>query len=83
MTQVFVTKYALTTGIASLDVELKENDMCIHQGDFPTYYHKGEWFTDFKLAVENAETRRKNKIASLERSIAKLRALNLNKGYNQ
>jgi hypothetical protein len=79
--KVYVTRYALTTGIEHREVDWSaaRPDMVIDRSgeDWARYYH-GEgkdWHRDESSAVSRAEKMRKAKITSLEKSIAKLRAL--------
>ena len=73
--KVYVTKYALTSGIETYD----EAEIIIGIGERKMikvgknqYYHKPFWHTTRKAAVEHANKIRLRKIASLQKSIAKL-----------
>lgn len=82
--KVYVTKYALTTGIQELEAETTgvEGMICI-----PADRSKGwtleqlfhgqgrEWHTDRAAAVAKAETMRQAKIASVKKQLAKLEAM--------
>ena len=73
----YITKYALTWGIEEVEGEVTSDfsDVLVH-GAQPygrTYTHKGDWFTTREEAVTRCEELRKNKIASLERAINKLK----------
>jgi hypothetical protein len=78
--KVYVTKYALTTGIEHREVDWSAacpNVVIDRSGDYPQHFH-GEgkdWHRDKESAVSRAEKMRKAKIASLEKSIARLQAL--------
>lgn len=76
--KVYVTKYALTDGIREIDVEECGDGLVRTIGHrYDTYFHKEgrEWHRDQVSANARADAMRKAKIASLEKSIAKLRAL--------
>lgn len=82
--KVYVTKYALTTGIQELEAETTsvEGMICI-----PADRSKGwtlkqlfhgqgrEWHTDREAAIARADEMRKAKIASVKRQLAKLEAM--------
>ena len=73
--KVYVTKYALSTGIEEVHAEVSENyPTLLHLSSFH-YAHAGEWFTSRDEAIADAESRRVRKIASLKRQIAKLEGL--------
>jgi hypothetical protein len=79
----WITKYALTTGI--LEVSSSEAEECgsgmlrvRRPKDYFDQYMHGEgrdWHKSLESAVSRAETMRKSKIASLQKSIAKMTAL--------
>lgn len=80
ITHVYVTKYATTAGIYRGEVDRKYSD-----GEF--VYIKGQNWGSYKLgrdafltieeARAGAEASRQKKIASLEKQLAKLRALKI------
>lgn len=83
----FITKYALTEGIRTVDATLIEhcdNESMIgqvqaggHSGSLRQYFHgEGkEWHRTRSDAVKRAEEMRAAKIKSLEKSLAKLQKL--------
>lgn len=76
--KVYVTKYALTEGIQEMDGEECGDGMVRIIGDlYGTFFHKEgrDWHREQGSANARAEAMRKAKIASLEKSIAKLRAM--------
>ena len=82
--KVYITKYALTRGIEELTSEdvasmvIKENGdlvICGRSGMFPVSYSADNYALDQKFAMMQAEEKRRNKIAGLEKQIAKLKNL--------
>lgn len=84
--QIWVTKYALTTGIA----EYTRNEKWTRLEDFAnrmvtvedppapngvSHFHKDEWHTTKEAALTRAETMRVAKIESLKKQIQKLEKL--------
>lgn len=70
MTEIYVTKYALSRGIQNVEVKIDPADTIIHHGY--AYYRKGDWFLTAEEAIADAEARRVKKIASLEKQITAL-----------
>lgn len=80
--KVWITKYALTKGIFAEEV-----DACFHISPkmvadrgrnttcYTTCYHKPDWHENLSDAIAQAETMRARKIKSLEKQIAKLKAM--------
>ena len=78
MTIIYVTKYALTTGIRRVDAEPIRNNAFRYRpkGWTISNYAYGEEFQMTEAAaIERAEILREKKIKSLEKQIAKLRAI--------
>ena len=79
--KVYVTVYALTTGIEELDVEGTQTSTRVQHGDpasISCRYFFGEgkdWHRDRPSAVARAEQMRLAKIASLRKKIAKLEVM--------
>lgn len=81
MTAVYITKYALTKGIQECTVNEKWssncNDDCIYV-DWPNglnevaIFRNGEWWEAREDAVAMANQMKREKIASLQKQIAKL-----------
>jgi len=71
---VWATKYALTTGIEKLDVEISGGMVIERAPRLPRYFHgEGrEWHRSWEGALAHAEKMRADKIASLRKSITKL-----------
>lgn len=68
-TKIYMTKYAMTTGIKLEEVQIR-GDRALPLGRFVwVSYGPGEWFRTYADALENAETRRARKIASLRKQI--------------
>ena len=79
----YVTKYALTAGILKLVVEDYSNiaegmvQQAVPQGSYPNKYHASQWARTREAALLAAEAMRAKKIKSLERQIARLKALEI------
>jgi hypothetical protein len=77
----FITKYALTKGVQEVnDAELcSETTSMIHVKSLGMwgYFHKEgrDWHRTREAACVHAEQMRRNKIASLKKSLTKLEAL--------
>jgi len=76
---VWITKYALTSGIFEADVDEPSDewpDSIDVRGDgvsvFTAWYHKPHWHTSAEAANARAEEMRQAKIASHRKAIAKL-----------
>ena len=71
-----VTKYALTGGIFKAQGNVDDIMPKMFDGDgLLEVYHGDEWHLTPELAREKAEKMRVKKIASLEKSLAKMKAL--------
>ena len=74
--KVWITKYALTSGIIETEAEECGDDMVrVHNSTFcDSYYHKEgrEWHRTKESAIAKAEEMRKKKIDSLQKQIKKL-----------
>lgn len=71
--KVYITKYALTSGIIEADAEILTGDMILINGDWNRYFH-GEgkdWHRTFEEAYKKAEQMRIKKIASLKKQLSK------------
>lgn len=76
--KVFVTKYALTDGIKTVDVVVSDSypEMVTGPGLFEHYHGEGrEWHRTMESAVAQAEKMRTRKIASMKKKLAKLENL--------
>lgn len=83
MAKVYITKYALTSGIKDMETEIKKSNFA----DTPDYVRDASWtsfyigrdaFLDKSEALKKAEEMRKKKIASLRKQIVKLEKLSFN-----
>lgn len=74
---VFVTKYALTTGVRRASVaEASSSDVVREVNSrVPTYFHKGEWFKTAEEARADVEKRRSVALAALARKRERLEAM--------
>ena len=77
MTTVYITKYALSGDIGTGETESSIDGTRITVKDTygASYYYDDEWHTTWTQAVERAEQMRAARIASLEKSLDKVRAL--------
>ena len=75
--KVFITKYALTKGIITAEIDAAVNDHLIFVKipghTYATSLSGNEWHSTPEAAVKQAEEMRANEIDKLERKIAKLR----------
>lgn len=74
---VWVTKYALSSGIKKEEAELAGEKFVVvkNKNSFDSYYHNNDfWFTEHE-AKAHAEQMRVKKIASLQKQIKKLEQL--------
>lgn len=77
--KVWITKYALTAGITETDAEVcssvSEGMIRVPKKEgshtYDDYYHKPYWHESRKEAVNQAESMRVRKIASLKKSLSK------------
>ena len=80
---VYITKYALSSGISEADVDPPEvtfPNLIVAKGNagkgtYDTYYHKPHWHLTKDAAVARAEVMRKARIAALQRQLKKLKSL--------
>jgi hypothetical protein len=79
--KIYVTKHCLTKGIQEMDATIFDGYATVRpNGDwYPVDFGKGEWFTAKRDAVTNANERVSTKIKSVERQLAKLRAMKFDK----
>lgn len=71
----YVTKYALTAGIQKRRLRISSSTGLVATADHPPIYFHGagkEWHRTWESALARAEKMRADKIASLQKSIAKL-----------
>lgn len=77
--KVFITKYALSAGIFSVDAELAESgDMVKYRreaGAFIEFAHKNEWHSCADKAIARAEEMRISKLKSLDKQAKKVSAM--------
>lgn len=74
MTKAWITKYALTEGIFSVDTEIIDGDKAISYvlHGSRSFSHGNDWHTNKNIANKRAEVMRVTKIASLKKQIIKL-----------
>lgn len=76
LTKVYITKYALTSGIIEAEMRVKDNGNSCYGKPKGYYYETGFYGNDFFLnkeeALQNCENRRLRKIESLKKQIEKI-----------
>ena len=74
--KVYITKYALTSGIEEIEVELCSDSM-VRDMAHSRYFHGDgkDWHRSLESAKTKAEEMRNKKIASLKKQIDKLERL--------
>lgn len=84
--KVYITKYALTSGVFSGEAEICKDtstDMAIVRGkdfnQFDQYYHGKNWHKTKEEAIARAETMRENKLVSLKKQIQKIKGIDFKK----
>jgi hypothetical protein len=75
--EIWVTKYALTSGIIKAEVEDFRNGCVIVKGGDHHMRFCSEWYTTEREAMERAETLKKKKIKSLEKQLEKLKNIKI------
>jgi len=82
MEKVYITKYALTTGIMYRNGEISESrpDVVFIPGNqaectYGQYFHPNEWHRTWESALKRAEEMRRRKIVSLNKQLTKLHDL--------
>lgn len=78
----WITKYVLTQGIFSTKVEvcLETNDRMVSDTERSmVYYHENDWHLTKEAAVKRANNIRNKKIASLKKSIERIKKLDFEK----
>lgn len=77
--KVWITKYALTTGIYAAEAEVcetvEDGTMIRVLSSYGGYFHKPNWWDNEADAIRRAEVMRKRKIAGLQKQLEKLKAL--------
>lgn len=79
--RVYITKYALTTGIQIKQAErpstADDSMIVVRVGGYSSYYHGNgrDWHRSSESAIKRAEEMRRKKIASLKKALAKLEAM--------
>ncbi len=75
---VWITKYALTSGIYKIDAKPSDEFSRMVQEigtNYPTYFHKPDWYESKTEACARAEKMRQEKIESLNKQIEKVKSL--------
>jgi len=70
--KVYITKYALTSGIREVEADLCNPTMVKVKDEAFGYYHDSEWFKTREAALKRANAMRMDKIRSLKKQIDKL-----------
>ena len=75
----YITKYALTRGIIEVELEELNNPLIVEDTYTGDKYSVEHWHRTYESAQIRAEAMRLDKIASLEKSLEKMRALRFDK----
>lgn len=77
MTKIYVTKYALTSGISEHDAEVSSdgNMASFRKNGYPHNYHGNDFHLTFESALNRAEEMRIKKLQSLDKQIKKISSL--------
>ena len=83
MAKVFITKYALTSGIKEVETEIhkstfKDCPNYVRDSAYSFHYIGKDAFLNKSEALQKAENMRKKKIASLRKQIEKFEKLSFN-----
>lgn len=80
MQKIFVTKYALSSGIFECEAEI-EGGMATYRGEdtYKEYFHGKNWHSSLEAAVERAEEMRIKKLKSLDKQMKKISAIDFTK----
>ena len=72
--KLYITKYALASGIKEIEGEISKDDQCVNGRGLWGYFHgEGrEWHRTREAAIARAEDMRKAKLQSLKRAIYRL-----------
>jgi hypothetical protein len=79
--RVWITKYALTTGITEAEANTCSSSTDGRMIEVPSklcyasYFHRPDWHETKEAAIARAEVMRKKKLASLKKQISRLEAL--------
>jgi hypothetical protein len=83
LTRIWITKYALTSGIFEADAEVEKNSdgMAVvpknyETGTYAQYFHGKDWHLTREGALTRAEEMRVKKITSLKKQLKKLEEMN-------
>lgn len=71
----WITKYALTTGVYSMEVQTYEDNPNMVRAANGAFFHGDDWHRDKASAIAKAESMRVKKIAALKKQIARLENL--------
>lgn len=80
MTIVYITKYAITTGVYSAEADVK-GDMAVQRvqrakgSGYAQYFHGKDWHLTEDEALDRAEEMRIAKLKSLDKQMKKISAL--------
>ncbi len=62
-------------GILEREAECDSDLAVVREGNYTTYFHKGDWFISLSEAKEKAELMRQRKIKAVKKQIEKLEKL--------
>jgi hypothetical protein len=74
--KVWISKYALTTGIIEKEVRINDELAVSVESQLDSYYGEGkQWHKTKEDAIKRAEEMRKRKIISVEKQLKKLKEM--------
>lgn len=79
--KIYITKYALTTGIKEIDIENRSvtNDTIYfcNNSNYYQHYRGNDWHTTLESAILRAKDMKKRKIKSLEKTLERIKNLEI------
>lgn len=73
--KVYITKYALTTGMFETEAEISSSCKTIIITEKNHFYHKPDWHESYDEAIKKANDMKNKKITDLKKQIKKLENL--------
>ena len=77
--KIFVTKYALSTGIFTIDADIRSSGLARENKRVVVYFSEDEYTLTKEEAIAQAEKMRIKKILSIEKSLKKIKAIDFTK----
>lgn len=73
MTKIYVTKYALSRGVFSVDAEI-DGSSAVYRDGVPFYVHGKDFYLTEEAAKSDFERRKKSQLESIEKKRKKIEA---------